>query len=83
MGMLLVGNVIAFIVALIAIKTFITYVQKHSFRAFGVYRIFAGIAVFVLISVGVIKKEGAPKVTESPKPTSSIYHNTDRQIALK
>ena len=54
--MLLVGNIIAFIVALIAIKTFITYVQKHSFRAFGVYRIIAGIGVIVLISTGVIKK---------------------------
>ena len=72
MSMLIAGNVIAFIVAMIAIKTFITYVQKHSFRAFGVYRIFAGIAVFILISVGIIKKE-TPKITESAKPTASVY----------
>ena len=57
MAMLLVGNVIAFVVAFIAIKTFISYVQKNSFRAFGVYRIIAGIAVFVLIYMGIIKKE--------------------------
>jgi undecaprenyl-diphosphatase len=56
-SMLLVGNVIAFIVALIAIKTFISYVQKHSFRAFGVYRIIAGLAVFALIYSGVIRKK--------------------------
>ena len=72
-GMLLVGNVIAFIVALIAIKTFITYVQKHTFQAFGLYRIIAGIAVFVMIGVGVIKK-GEAKAIGELKPTASIYH---------
>ncbi len=56
-GMLIAGNIIAFIVALIAIKTFITYVQRHTFRAFGVYRIIAGLAVFGMIYVGIIKKE--------------------------
>lgn len=55
LSMLLVGNVVAFIVAFIAIKTFITYVQKHSFRAFGIYRIIAGLAVFALIYAGIIK----------------------------
>ena len=66
MSMLIVGNVIAFIVAFIAIKSFITYVQKHSFRAFGIYRIFAGVAVFYLVSLGIIKKEGE-KAPEKPK----------------
>ena len=70
-SMLLVGNVIAFIVALIAIKSFITYVQKHSFRAFGIYRIIAGIAVIAMIYTGVIKKSGShdvatPAATEQP-----------------
>ena len=54
-SMLLVGNIIAFIVALIAIKTFITYVQKHTFRAFGIYRILAALVVFGLMCVQVIK----------------------------
>jgi undecaprenyl-diphosphatase len=54
--MLIAGNIIAFIVALIAIKTFITYVQKHSFRAFGAYRIIAGVAILFMISSGIIKK---------------------------
>ena len=70
-SMLLVGNVIAFVVALIAIKSFITYVQKNSFRAFGVYRIIAGIAVIAMIYTGVIKKSGShdiatPAATEQP-----------------
>lgn len=53
-AMLIVGNVIAFIVALIAIKSFISYLQKHSFRAFGVYRILAGIVILLLIWKGMI-----------------------------
>ncbi len=36
---LLVGNVVAFIVALIAIKGFIGYVSKYGFKVFGYYRI--------------------------------------------
>jgi undecaprenyl-diphosphatase len=52
--MLLVGNVIAFLVAMIAIRTFIQYLQKHSFRAFGVYRIIAGLLILGLIWAKVI-----------------------------
>ncbi|MDR3680156.1 MAG: undecaprenyl-diphosphate phosphatase [Flavipsychrobacter sp.] len=55
LNMLLVGNVIAFIVALIAIRTFIQYVQKHTFVAFGIYRIIAGLAIFGLIFMGIIE----------------------------
>lgn len=57
--MLIVGNVIAFVVAMLAIRTFIHYLQKHSFRAFGVYRILAGIAIFALIFMGIIKRDNA------------------------
>ena len=53
--MLGVGNIIAFIVALIAIKTFIHFLQKNGLKAFGVYRIIAGIAILVLIYMQVIK----------------------------
>lgn len=56
LGILLVGNVVAFIVALVAIRTFIHYVQRHSFRAFGVYRIIAGIIILALIYAGVIQQ---------------------------
>ncbi len=60
-NMLLAGCGIAFVVSLIAIKSFITYVQKNSFRAFGVYRIIAGIAVLAMIYGGVIKSEATPE----------------------
>jgi len=52
-GILLIGNVVAFIVAMIAIKTFITYLQKHGFKVFGWYRIIVGIILIVLLSLGV------------------------------
>ena len=49
---LLLGNVIAFVVAIIAIKFFISYLQKHGFRLFGWYRIIVGIIVLVLVFSG-------------------------------
>ena len=73
--MLIAGNIIAFIVAMIAIKSFIHYVQKHSFRAFGVYRIIAGIAILGLIWGGIIKNE---KEKDAPKPAVAVITNTVR-----
>ena len=51
---LAVGNVVAFLVAMLAIKFFISYLQKHGFRAFGWYRIAAGVLLLTLIYSGVI-----------------------------
>jgi undecaprenyl-diphosphatase len=51
---LAIGNVIAFVVALIAIKFFITFLQKYGFRLFGIYRIVAGIILLILIFTGYI-----------------------------
>jgi undecaprenyl-diphosphatase len=53
--LLAVGNVIAFVVAMLAIKFFITYLQKHGFKLFGWYRILAGIVLLVLIFTGYLK----------------------------
>lgn len=52
--LLVIGNVIAFIVAIIAIRFFIGFLQKHGFRFFGWYRIVAGIVLLGLIASGVI-----------------------------
>ncbi len=43
-----IGNVVAFIVAIIAIRTFINFLSKHGFRAFGWYRIVVGGAIIAL-----------------------------------
>lgn len=52
-GILLIGNIIAFIVALIAIKFFIDYLTKHGFKAFGYYRIIVGGVILVLLAFGI------------------------------
>lgn len=46
-NLLIIGNVVGFLVALIAIKTFIDYLSNHGFKLFGYYRIIFGL--FVLI----------------------------------
>lgn len=47
-NLLIIGNVVGFIVALLAIKTFIGYLSKHGFKMFGYYRIVAGIAILLI-----------------------------------
>ena len=44
-GVLVVGSVVSFIVSMLVIKGLMEYVRKHSFSAFGVYRIVLGIIV--------------------------------------
>jgi len=45
---LIIGNIIAFIVALIAIKSFIDYLSKKGFKIFGYYRIILGIILLII-----------------------------------
>lgn len=52
MTTLVVGNVVAFIVALLAIKFFISFVTKYGFKAFGWYRIVVGGAILVMLMLG-------------------------------
>ena len=52
--LLAVGNVIAFIVAIIAIKFFINFVKRYGFKVWGVYRIIVGVVLLLLIWKGVI-----------------------------
>ncbi|GAB3424116.1 undecaprenyl-diphosphate phosphatase [Niabella aquatica] len=50
----IVGNIVAFVVAVIAIKFFINYLKKYGFKIFGWYRIIVGIILLALIYKGVI-----------------------------
>jgi undecaprenyl-diphosphatase len=47
--LLLVGLIVSFVVALLAVKTFLRYIEKHSFRPFGIYRICLAIVYLVYI----------------------------------
>lgn len=49
---LIFGNVIAFIVALLAIKSFIGYLNKNGFKIFGWYRIIIGLIILILVLSG-------------------------------
>jgi len=51
--LLAIGNIVGFIVALIAIKSFIQYLTKHGFKIFGYYRIVLGSIILILYFLGV------------------------------
>jgi undecaprenyl-diphosphatase len=50
---LIIGNIVAFVVAVIAIKGFIAILTKYGFKAFGYYRIILGAVLLLLIWQGV------------------------------
>ncbi len=52
MTTLIVGNIVAFIVALLAIKFFIAFVTKYGFKAFGWYRIIVGGIILLMLLTG-------------------------------
>lgn len=51
LSIFIIGNIIAFLVALLAIKTFVEVIKKYGFKFFGYYRIFAGIVILILLLV--------------------------------
>jgi undecaprenyl-diphosphatase len=51
--LLIIGNVVAFIVAILAIKSFINFLTRHGFKLFGYYRILVGLVILLLYYLGV------------------------------
>ena len=51
-GMLVLGCVVAFVVALLAMKWFVGFLTKYGFKAFGYYRILVGTIIIVLLLTG-------------------------------
>jgi undecaprenyl-diphosphatase len=52
LGMIGIGFITSFVVALAVVAWFIRYVQRHRFTSFGVYRIIFGALVLVMYAVG-------------------------------
>jgi undecaprenyl-diphosphatase len=50
--LLAVGNVVAFVVAMLAIRSFISYLTKYGFKVFGYYRIIVGVIILILWAMG-------------------------------
>lgn len=51
--LLVIGNIVALLVALFAIKTFIGFLNNHGFRIFGWYRIVVGLIIILLLASGI------------------------------
>lgn len=49
--LLLVGTAVSFVVSILAIRMLLSYIRKHDFKIFGVYRILLGIVVIVYFAV--------------------------------
>lgn len=52
----LIGNLVAFVVAMLAIRFFINFLKVYGFKLFGIYRIVAGVILLLLLMTGVIHK---------------------------
>jgi hypothetical protein len=50
--LLLLGCIIAFLVAIFAMKWFVAFLTKYGFKAFGWYRIIVGLVILVLLATG-------------------------------
>lgn len=50
--LLAIGNVVAFVVAMLAIKFFIDFLKKHGFRVWGIYRVILGVVLLIMIYTG-------------------------------
>lgn len=49
---LIFGNIVAFLVAMAAIRFFITFLTRHGFKVFGWYRIVVGGIILILLASG-------------------------------
>jgi undecaprenyl-diphosphatase len=52
-NLLLIGNVVAFIVAILAIRSFIGVITRHGLKIYGYYRIVVGLVIIILMIAGV------------------------------
>jgi undecaprenyl-diphosphatase len=51
----IVGNIVAFVVAILAIRFFINYLKVYGFKVFGIYRIIAGLLLLIFFASGYLK----------------------------
>ncbi|PZP42681.1 MAG: undecaprenyl-diphosphate phosphatase [Pseudopedobacter saltans] len=77
-----IGFVIAFIVALLAIKFFIGYVQKYGFKLFGWYRIIVGGIFLVLCLNGTIQNNEPEQPNTPSAQTAPSIDNSNQTTAI-
>ena len=62
---LLLGSAIAFVVAILAIRSFITFLEQKGFKLFGWYRIVAGAVIIILFFTGNVLHNRDPKPADA------------------
>jgi undecaprenyl-diphosphatase len=55
MKVLIIGNIVAFVVAFFTMKFFVDFIKKHGFRFFGWYRIIISMVFFLMIKLNQIR----------------------------
>jgi len=73
---LLLGSAIAFVVALLAIRSFITFLEQKGFKLFGWYRIFAGAIIIILFFSSNVLHNKDPKQTDVKIKAELISNKT-------
>lgn len=73
---LLLGSLIAFVVALAAVKYFIHYIARYGFRAFGWFRIVVGAVILLLPCFGVELKSEHEADAAAAQPTTAVQAQT-------
>ena len=74
---LLLGSLIAFVVALMAVKYFIHYIARYGFRAFGWYRIVVGAVILALPLCGIKLQTENESKTATPHAESAAQSRTN------
>ena len=50
-GLIVFGMLVAFVVSILAIRFLLSYIRKHDFKVFGVYRIVLGVVVLLFFAI--------------------------------
>ncbi len=53
---LAVGNIVAFLVAIVAIKFLLTMLKKHGFKIWGIYRVVVGVILLIMLYTGYLQR---------------------------
>lgn len=69
----LVATIVAFAVAIVIIKWFMSYISTRSFMPFVIYRIALGAVILVLVATGVLQADGGITVAEQSQLTAVTH----------
>lgn len=82
-GLLIVGLATSFLVAMVTVKTFVRFVERHTFTSFGVYRIVLVLLFLVFLSFNGSAPDTAPEDAPALYDYKNITYRIDgRMVAL-